>query len=207
MHSDEQMSEIPEGWWMKLTNQVADYMQNCFHEEVFKAPCVLLHISIPVLLFRHINIQPGPHCQEVIVNKVQCGKTVDVAGSQHYKEINTQTVVINENGNKAVVPSRCHQPCIPIILTPKDGAMTAYYSMKWPTLKGAWISNFHAEVSRLLKAWNAPNGVCRWVNEMSDLNALLSGVLSMIHLQMYATGQEALIRLNNIAKWQNDMDM
>ncbi|KAI6022837.1 hypothetical protein PISMIDRAFT_101035, partial [Pisolithus microcarpus 441] len=61
--------------------------------------------------------------------------------------------------------------------------------------------------SKLLKSWNTYNGVRRWVNDMTKFHALLSGMLSIIHLHMYAAGHEVLIHLNNIAKQQEDMDM
>ncbi|KAI5984747.1 hypothetical protein EDD15DRAFT_2201055 [Pisolithus albus] len=248
MDSDEQMSEIPEGWRMKLTDQVADYMQKRFREEVFKAPRALPHISIPVpLVCRADRVlpvivqayqHPGPHCQEVIINKVRRGKTVDAAGSQHYKEINTPTVVINENGNTRLwyLPgaiSHAYQKDIwnslHCLRRPLAQSLSHSHPRGWRNdhilfremadlrgsldLSPAWYQqghgppNFHAEVSRLLKARNAQNGVRGWVDEMSDLNALLSGVLSVIHPRMYETGREALIRLNNIAERQNDADM
>ncbi|KAI5982373.1 hypothetical protein EDD15DRAFT_2377877 [Pisolithus albus] len=60
--------------------------------------------------------------------------------------------------------------------------------------------NFHPEVSRLLKSGRERNGVCQWVNEMSEFHALLSGTLAVIHPRMYAAGRETLIRLDMEAK-------
>ncbi|KAI6013891.1 hypothetical protein EDC04DRAFT_2579007 [Pisolithus marmoratus] len=47
----------------------------------------------------------------------------------------------------------------------------------------------------------------QWVDRMSNIHALLSGTLTVIHLQMYAAGWEALIWLSMEARAQEDMDM
>ncbi|KAI6104915.1 hypothetical protein EDD16DRAFT_1443342, partial [Pisolithus croceorrhizus] len=47
----------------------------------------------------------------------------------------------------------------------------------------------------------------KWVDEMTEFHALLSGTLAVIHLWMYATGQEVLICLDAEARLWGDMDM
>ncbi|KAI6041930.1 hypothetical protein EDC04DRAFT_2564852, partial [Pisolithus marmoratus] len=47
----------------------------------------------------------------------------------------------------------------------------------------------------------------QWVNQMSEVHALLSGTLAVIHPQMYSAGWEALIQLDMKAKQQEDVDM
>ncbi|KAI6005416.1 hypothetical protein EDC04DRAFT_2611552 [Pisolithus marmoratus] len=66
---------------------------------------------------------------------------------------------------------------------------------------------FHPEVSWLLKSSQKPNGMQQWVDQMSDVHALLSGMLAVIHPQMFAAGWEALIQLGMEARTQEDMDM
>ncbi|KIO10985.1 hypothetical protein M404DRAFT_128978 [Pisolithus tinctorius Marx 270] len=46
-----------------------------------------------------------------------------------------------------------------------------------------------------------------WVDQMSNTNALLSAILHVIHLQMYADGREVLIHLGKQAEQQADLDM
>ncbi|KAI5990946.1 hypothetical protein EDD15DRAFT_2197737 [Pisolithus albus] len=96
--------------------------------------------------------------------------------------------------------------------------MTASYSTKQLTSKGAWtfplhginkvmLPNFHPEVSKLLKSRNAHMGARGWVNDMSEFHSLLSGTLSVIHPRMYEAGREVLIRLNDLANRRDDADM
>ncbi|KAI6011179.1 hypothetical protein EDC04DRAFT_2580614 [Pisolithus marmoratus] len=66
---------------------------------------------------------------------------------------------------------------------------------------------FHPEVSQLLKSGRKPNGMQQWVDQMSHVHALLSGMLAVIHLQMFAAGWEALIWLGMEARRWEDMDM
>ncbi|KAI5989393.1 hypothetical protein F5J12DRAFT_786667 [Pisolithus orientalis] len=46
-----------------------------------------------------------------------------------------------------------------------------------------------------------------WVDQMSNNNALLSAILHVIHLQMYADGREALICLGKQVEQWVDLDM
>ncbi|KAI6029007.1 hypothetical protein EDC04DRAFT_2572719 [Pisolithus marmoratus] len=67
--------------------------------------------------------------------------------------------------------------------------------------------DFHPEVSKLLKLGEESNSAWQWVNQMSEVHALLSRTLAVIHLQMYSAGWEALIQLDMKAKQQEDADM
>ncbi|KAI6040998.1 hypothetical protein EDC04DRAFT_2602040 [Pisolithus marmoratus] len=51
------------------------------------------------------------------------------------------------------------------------------------------------------------NSAWQWVNQMSEVHALLSGMLAIIHPQMYSAGQEALIQLDMKAKQWKDADI
>ncbi|KAI5995023.1 hypothetical protein EDD15DRAFT_2195663 [Pisolithus albus] len=103
MHPEEYTSTIPRDWWMNLTSQVAEYMQNRFREEIFEGPCALPNTSIPVPLLcradRVIAVIVQAYQHPVIVNTVRHGKTLDTVASLHYQEINIPTVVLNANGN------------------------------------------------------------------------------------------------------------
>ncbi|KAI6027091.1 hypothetical protein EDC04DRAFT_2573197 [Pisolithus marmoratus] len=67
--------------------------------------------------------------------------------------------------------------------------------------------DFHPKVSKLLKLGEEYNGVWQWVNQMSEVHALRSGMLAIIHPQMYSTGWEALIQLDMKAKQWKDADI
>ncbi|KAI6024536.1 hypothetical protein EDC04DRAFT_2606337 [Pisolithus marmoratus] len=66
---------------------------------------------------------------------------------------------------------------------------------------------FHPEVLWLLKSGRKPNGMQQWVDQMSDIHALLSGTLAVIHPWMFAAGWEALIWLGMEARTWEDTDM
>ncbi|KAI6126541.1 hypothetical protein F5141DRAFT_997278 [Pisolithus sp. B1] len=66
---------------------------------------------------------------------------------------------------------------------------------------------FHPEVLWLLKSGWEHNGAWKWVDQMMEFHALLSGTLAVIHPWMYATGREVLICLDAEARLWGDMDM
>ncbi|KAI6037337.1 hypothetical protein BKA83DRAFT_4120837 [Pisolithus microcarpus] len=157
------MSQVPHGWWMQLTEKLAEYMQSQFWEEVFTGQRTIPNKSIPVPLknvWDSLNLLRVP-LEESIKKSRNHGwrndrllfrKTTDLVGS--------------------------------IDLSP------GWYQ------QGHGPPDFHPEVSRLLKSGWECNGAWQWVNEMSEFHALLLGTLAVIHPQMYAAGQEALIQLD-----------
>ncbi|KAI6096268.1 hypothetical protein EDD16DRAFT_1528136 [Pisolithus croceorrhizus] len=232
MHPDLHISDIPHGWQMKLTDKVAEYMQNHFWEEVFKCPHALPHTSIPIpLLCRADRIIPV--IIEAYKHPVWHSKTQDIVASLQYNEITTPAVIINTNGTTRLwyllgAITQTYQNDIWNSLHCLQGPLAESVNHSHPrgwrnngilfcqvadikgslNLSPAWqLPNFHPEVSRLLKSQNAHNGVHRWVNRMSKFHALLSGTLSMIHPHMYAAGHEVFIRLNDSAKQRKDADM
>ncbi|KIO08886.1 hypothetical protein M404DRAFT_133258 [Pisolithus tinctorius Marx 270] len=80
-------------------------------------------------------------------------------------------------------------------------------------LSPAWFQqgrepqNGFLEASRLLKSRMENTSTREWVDQMSNTNALLSVILHVIHLRMYADGREVLICLGKQAELQADSDM
>ncbi|KAI5999889.1 hypothetical protein F5J12DRAFT_724288 [Pisolithus orientalis] len=73
-------------------------------------------------------------------------------------------------------------------------------------LSPMWFQQGH-EVSWLLKSRTANTSAREWVNQMSNMNALLSAILHVIHPQVYADGREALICLGKQVEQWADSDM
>ncbi|KAI5981033.1 hypothetical protein EDD15DRAFT_2204717 [Pisolithus albus] len=199
MRPEEYVSNIPGDWRMNLTSQVAEYMQNRFCEEIFEGPCALPNTSIPVPLLCRVDRVIAVIVQ-AYQHPVRHGKTLDTVASLHYQEINIPMVVLNANGNVRLwyLPGAiCHAY--------QDGAMTASYSTKWLTSKGAWTFPLHG-INKVMVP-----GTHTWVSrmgyDMSEFHSLLSGMLSMIHPHMYEAGREVLIRLNDLANRRDDADM
>ncbi|KAI6101617.1 hypothetical protein EDD16DRAFT_1525813 [Pisolithus croceorrhizus] len=71
----EQMSSVPTGWQMQLTDKITDYMKSHFQEEVLTGQHALPDISIPLLL------------------------TEETAESLQYPEIMELTVIVDGSGN------------------------------------------------------------------------------------------------------------
>ncbi|KAI6143502.1 hypothetical protein EDD17DRAFT_1515581 [Pisolithus thermaeus] len=71
----EQMSPVPTGWRMQLTDKIADYMKSHFQEEVLTGQHALPDISIPLLL------------------------TKETVESLQYPEIMALTVIVDGSGN------------------------------------------------------------------------------------------------------------
>ncbi|KAI5991004.1 hypothetical protein EDD15DRAFT_2369410 [Pisolithus albus] len=195
------MPQVPHGWWMELTDKLAEYMQSRFWEEVFTGQRTIPDISIPVPLVCHvdrmIHVIGQAYRHQVTVQGIRRGKTRDIAASLGYDELMGPTALLDGDGN--------------IMLWYLPGALDPMHQESFrKTCNHGWRNdrllfrenadlvgsidllpgwyqqghgppNFHPEVSRLLKSGRERNGVRQWVNEMSEFHALLSGTLAVIH--------------------------
>ncbi|KAI6039250.1 hypothetical protein EDC04DRAFT_2603358 [Pisolithus marmoratus] len=201
------MSQVPYGWWMQLMDKVSKYMQGRFWEEVFARQHALLDISVPVPLESH-----SPQYS------VQKKKTHDIVASLGYDEIMAPTMVLDGNGNIKLwyLPgaiNHIHQESVEKLH--KHGwRMDWVLFCKMADLMGsidlslAWQPpNFHPKVSKLLRLGEESNSAQQWVNQMSEVHALLSRMLAIIHPWMYSAGWEALIQFDMKAKQWKDADI
>ncbi|KAI6011639.1 hypothetical protein EDC04DRAFT_2609810 [Pisolithus marmoratus] len=196
------MSQVPHGWQMQLTDKVAKYMQSRFWEEVFAGQCAIPDISIPVPL------------------------TCDITASLGYDEIMAPTMVLDGNGNirlwllpgalnhiHQVPTGEKHKEIMQVWLEKGPGTILqnsrthGKYRPLTSMVSARQPPDFHPEVSKLLKSGEESNSAQQWVNQMSEVHALLSRTLAVIHPQMYSVGWGALIQLDMKAKQQEDADM
>ncbi|KAI6046655.1 hypothetical protein EDC04DRAFT_2597790 [Pisolithus marmoratus] len=188
------------------------------YKEVFFGPWVLPDISIPVPLLLQANHMLRTIVQAYqnpfVVHETQCGKTRDTAASLQYKEIMATSVVLDENGNIKLwyLPGTIDYTHQKNIWNSLHGMGAALEDSLKPSCQHGWLKpgeevKVHPKVSRLLKSGRKPNGMQQWVDQMSDIHALLSGTLAVIHPWMFAAGREALIRLGMEARTQEDTDM
>ncbi|KAI6042149.1 hypothetical protein EDC04DRAFT_2601123 [Pisolithus marmoratus] len=207
MQHQETKSPVPHGWWMHLTKKIAEYMQSQFCQEVFFGPRVLPDIT-------------------VVVHEMQCSKTQDTTASLQYKEIMATSVVLDENGNIKLwyLPGAIDYTHQKNIWNSLHGMSVALEDSLKPSCQHGWCNDqilFH-EMADLRGSIDCSPGwyqqghgvryifciwLHQWVDQMSDVHALLSGTLAVIHPQMFAAGQEALIWLGMEARTWEDTDM
>ncbi|KAI6097955.1 hypothetical protein EDD16DRAFT_1718861 [Pisolithus croceorrhizus] len=99
----EQMSSVPTGWRMQLTDKIADYMKSRFREEVLTGQRALPDISIPLLLVcqadRMIRIIAQAYQNPVVAHATKRRQTKETAESLQYPEITAPTVIVDGSGN------------------------------------------------------------------------------------------------------------
>ncbi|KAI6032481.1 hypothetical protein EDC04DRAFT_2605132 [Pisolithus marmoratus] len=200
------------------------------YKEVFFGPWVLPDISIPVPLLLQANHMLRTIVQAYqnlfVVREMQCSKTQDTAASLQYEEIMAASVVLDENGNIKLwyLPGAIDYTHQKNIWNSLHGMSVALEDSLKPSCQHGWCNDqilFHEMVDLrgsidCLPGWyQQGHGVryifCiwlhQWVDQMSNVHALLSGMLAVIHPWMFAAGREALIWLSMEARTWEDMDM
>ncbi|KAI5981387.1 hypothetical protein F5J12DRAFT_788651 [Pisolithus orientalis] len=210
------MSKTPHGWQMELTDCIASYMKARFQEEVFSRPHTL-----PDILILFLVLCEADHISSSMSGKIRVEKP---AMQKLLRDVEvTELAILVTNSNTI------HIWYLPDALSPKRRDSIKASPQAWQTdksyfhdnaeLKGAinlspaWFQQGHGpqngflEASWLLKSRTENTSTREWVNQMSNTNALLSVILHVFHLQMYADGREALICLGKQVEQQVDLDM
>ncbi|KAI5989867.1 hypothetical protein EDC04DRAFT_2614235 [Pisolithus marmoratus] len=161
---------------------------------------------------------------------MQHGKTWDTAASLQYEEITGASVVLDENGNIKLwyLPGTIDHTHHKNIWNSLDGMSAALEDSLKPSCQHGWCNDqiLFCKMADLrgsidfLPGWyqqgHRPKSVKpgeevkfhpeQWVDQMSNIHALLSGMLAVIHPQMFAAGWEALIWLSMEARRLEDME-
>ncbi|KAI6150347.1 hypothetical protein BKA82DRAFT_4013167 [Pisolithus tinctorius] len=184
-----------------------------------------------------LSVISQAYCHTINIGKNWGGKTCNAEAAERYTEVTEPSILVTNSNTicvwylpDALSPKRraniwnhlhlLREPLWESIkASPQAWQTDKSYFCDDAELKGTinlsptWFQQGHGpqngflEASQLPKSRMENTSTREWVDQMSDTNALLSVILHVVHLQMYADGRGVLICLGEQAEQQVDLDM